>query len=457
MILIDEILQCGPRTILDLAQEAHKLKLVAEDISRTLKYAAEDILLESLISTADEKLHVYPFKDVATCWRRLYTDSSLLKAVKQALQPPDSKAVGHDLSTYHEDLLDPYDAWLDEIVRTLDMVIIMTGAPGAARHELIAELLSALESDYDQHDHADEDLEASFRFPSSSTSVEVRYPVQRVVAPSFDAFERHVIEPHNQSLGPTPMIITDALEHWPALKDDTWSSPKYLLSQTFSGRRLVPVETGPSYVSEGWGQKIIPFRVYLDEYLLPVTESGAESATHSAKEIGYLAQHPLLTQLPSLRKDITIPDYCFLDPPGPLPVSRTGQISSLQATKLEEPLINAWLGPAHTTSPLHHDPYHNFLCQAVGRKYIRLYSPLETSNVYPRGIEDGIDMGNTSRVDIGAVVDGLNGSSDGFEKLLGARYFECILEPGEMLYIPIGWWHYVRSLSTSFSVSFWWN
>jgi lysine-specific demethylase 8 len=38
-----------------------------------------------------------------------------------------------------------------------------------------------------------------------------------------------------------------------------------------------------------------------------------------------------------------------------------------------------------------------------------------------------------------------------------APYTECILEAGEMLYIPPRCWHYVRSLSVSFSVSFWWK
>lgn len=36
-------------------------------------------------------------------------------------------------------------------------------------------------------------------------------------------------------------------------------------------------------------------------------------------------------------------------------------------------------------------------------------------------------------------------------------FLDCILEEGEMLYIPPKWWHYVRSLSLSFSVSFWWS
>ncbi len=36
-----------------------------------------------------------------------------------------------------------------------------------------------------------------------------------------------------------------------------------------------------------------------------------------------------------------------------------------------------------------------------------------------------------------------------------AEYTEVVLEAGDGLYIPPGMWHHVRSLSVSFSVSFW--
>ena len=44
-----------------------------------------------------------------------------------------------------------------------------------------------------------------------------------------------------------------------------------------------------------------------------------------------------------------------------------------------------------------------------------------------------------------------------FGKVVDLEFVDCILEEGEMLYIPPKWWHYGRSLTTSFSVSFWWN
>jgi lysine-specific demethylase 8 len=38
-----------------------------------------------------------------------------------------------------------------------------------------------------------------------------------------------------------------------------------------------------------------------------------------------------------------------------------------------------------------------------------------------------------------------------------AKYAETVLGPGDMLFIPKGTWHHVRSLTTSFSINFWWK
>ena len=38
-----------------------------------------------------------------------------------------------------------------------------------------------------------------------------------------------------------------------------------------------------------------------------------------------------------------------------------------------------------------------------------------------------------------------------------AEYVEGVIAEGECVYIPRGWWHYVRSLEASVSVSFWWD
>ncbi len=70
-----------------------------------------------------------------------------------------------------------------------------------------------------------------------------------------------------------------------------------------------------------------------------------------------------------------------------------------------------------------------------------------------------IDMSNTSQVDLAAIELSPAESEQweamwpGFQQ---AEYVEAVLKEGESLYIPVGWWHYVRGLKAGISVSFWW-
>lgn len=363
------------------------------------------------------------------------------------------------------------EEWIQEAVRLLDMAVIMAGAPG--REDMIGGLMGALEGfvgEMEREEREREEMEREEeegparkkrkkrriegeddhdRFPTEEGEKEEVPEIQKQIASraalSMEAFEEHI-----RTTG-SPLVLRDALDHWPALHERPWRSPAYLMERTFGGRRLVPVETGRSYTDAGWGQSIITFREFMSRYLLcDVTDAGR------GMTVGYLAQHDLFAQIPALRNDICIPDYCYTDPPPPTTAPGTPLGDKEQQTpKLEEPILNAWFGPAGTISPLHTDPYHNILCQVVGRKYIRLYSPAETEKLYPKGLEGGgVDMSNTSEVDVEAAVETLD---EEYPLFRGAEYVETILNEGECLYIPVGWWHYVRSLTVSFSVSFWWN
>lgn len=44
-----------------------------------------------------------------------------------------------------------------------------------------------------------------------------------------------------------------------------------------------------------------------------------------------------------------------------------------------------------------------------------------------------------------------------FPEYAGVRFFDCVLEAGDMLYLPPRWWHYVQSMDRSFSLSIWWG
>ncbi|KAF2262733.1 Clavaminate synthase-like protein [Lojkania enalia] len=444
------------------------------------------------IRLAYQKLHDVPYKEVKACWRRLYTDAALWKALRllerlegELRGEPEENDGNEDLTT--------------KIVRVLDMALILAGAPG--REEIVELIFSALRGVLEGEQRRDEigrpskrrrldhqDKGPTFqetvmdRFPLTALNEpRFRCPMSRVENISLEAFQSRIEKPDIQ-----PFIITGAINHWPALNERPWAKPSYLLSHTLGGRRLVPIEIGRSYTDQGWGQKIVSFSEFMTKYIAqPHTTSSPQKLLHESSSrskvdkneepnrIGYLAQHDLLTQIPSLRPDLCIPDYCYASPPPhTLP-----HITSVP--KLTEPLLNAWFGPSGTISPLHTDPYHNILAQVVGYKYLRLYAPEETASLHPRGRdENGVDMSNTSSVDLdeafrcmpamnpfavnNASAETLDSTAvseflDTYPGFQEAKYVEGVLGPGECMYIPVGWWHYVRSLSPSFSVSFWFN
>jgi hypothetical protein len=419
---------------------------------------------------AYQNLHSVPYSEVKTCWRRLYTDATLWKAVELAIAR--GNACGEEQAAK--------DGWVDEVVRMLDMALILTGAP--EREEVIELWFSALKAlvlsegatdtnRLDEHERpskrrrftptgASTSLPLSFPTALPKPTPILQYPIPRTQALSMSSFQTKLSDPSQH----TPTIISGALEHWPALSERPWSSPSYLLDQTLGGRRLVPIEIGRSYTDDDWAQKIITFREFMQTYML-----SSHTSSHTASKTGYLAQHNLFAQIPSLRADISIPDYCYCVPAPSTSLSQP-------VSHLDDPLLNAWFGPEGTVSPLHTDPYHNILAQVVGYKYVRLYAPSETAKLYPRAKDEkGIDMSNTSRIDLDEGMrvceEGMGWRADyeedgqfdeeqwreEFPMFKEAKYVEGILGPGECLYIPVGWWHYVRSLTSSFSVSFWFN
>ena len=425
--------------------------------------------LDDLIALSTEKLYAYPFKDVPVCWRELFREASLLKFSALAVKGIWGQS---NLDSRIWSGVPPIEETvMDEMVRTIDMALIMAGPPTSLETrdaiDAVLDLLQKCNSerfslDDEQGNPKRQKLDYTSqtpldRFPTTSAFVPpVLNPIPRIIAPSFYSFEKYMSKPKNDALGPEPIIITGALESWPARGERSWSKPSYLLSKTIGGRRLVPIETGRSYVDDGWGQKIITFKEFLDQYVLLTGDS-------STLATGYLAQYDLFAQIPSLRQDIAIPDYCYTSPPPSHHSSPLAKKHS-EMPQLDDPLLNAWFGPAGTISPLHTDPYHNILTQVVGRKYVRLYAPRESEKLYARGVEDGgVDMSNTSAIDVG-VLAGWDGTEDDqkaahiqFPPFKEAEFVDCILEEGECLYIPVGWWHYVRSVSVSFSVSFWFN
>lgn len=89
-----------------------------------------------------------------------------------------------------------------------------------------------------------------------------------------------------------------------------------------------------------------------------------------------------------------------------------------------------------------------FCSQVFGSKQIILYPPSDTDKLYPFDTKLLINT---------AQVDPLKPDYKKFPNFEKASGLMCFLNAGEMIFIPPGWWHHVVSLSSSFSVSFWWT
>lgn len=102
-----------------------------------------------------------------------------------------------------------------------------------------------------------------------------------------------------------------------------------------------------------------------------------------------------------------------------------------------------WIGPAGTFTPLHHDLTNNLLVQIVGRKRIILVPPSETGRLQNHeyvfsALGDMLDPATLARN----------------PRLGDVRLYDVLLEPGTMLFIPVGWWHQVTALDCSISATF---
>ncbi|XP_014127844.2 bifunctional peptidase and arginyl-hydroxylase JMJD5 isoform X2 [Zonotrichia albicollis] len=230
--------------------------------------------------------------------------------------------------------------------------------------------------------------------PPPPCAVQHEELIPHLRCPSLEHFRDNYLVPQR------PVVLEGVMDHWPCMKK--WSVDYFC---QVAGCRTVPVELGARYTDEEWSQQLMTVSDFISQYIMD--------------------------EIPELKEDISIPDYCCL-----------GEGEEDDIT------INAWFGPGGTVSPLHQDPQQNFLAQVLGRKYIRLYSPQDSENLYPH--ESQI-LHNTSQVDVE------DPDLVKFPNFTKAAFQSCILMPGQILFIPVKYWHYVRSLELSFSVSFWWS
>lgn len=212
-----------------------------------------------------------------------------------------------------------------------------------------------------------------------------------------------------------PVVLCGELKDWPALHK--WSR-EYLRERI--GDATIECQSGRTdnvrfERDKDRHRSTMRFADYLDLVAREPGNGAYITAYNHSSNAGELA--PLFGDLGSLDK--------FMDP------------------DTDHPHGMMWIGPAGTFTPLHHDLTNNFLIQVIGRKRVLLASPGETPRLYN-------DEHVFSAI---ADLDGPDFTLERFPLAEALATHVVDLAPGEILFIPVGWWHQVRALDFSVSLT----
>jgi len=237
--------------------------------------------------------------------------------------------------------------------------------------------------------------------------------VPRIQRPDVADFRRRFEVPRQ------PVVITGAIDHWKAI--GRWS-PDYFAEHLGNERLPVsiceeePPEGGPVPPELLMKSKIV--KMLIKDYL-------AEMASGSRKT--YVPGMPLKSNMPMLLDDIDTPPY-----------REEGSTAS--------PRI--WFG-SRVIGPLHYDPTNNLHGIVYGGKRFLLFHPKQLSLLYPSSMFSTIPQMSQASIN--------QPDYARFPRLRKAAPLIADLAPGDLLFLPAGWWHQVTTPTPTISIDFPWQ
>lgn len=232
-------------------------------------------------------------------------------------------------------------------------------------------------------------------------------PIERVENPSYERFYR------DYDLPQRPVVITGATSRWRAMAE--WTH------EWFRDRHgSTPVQ--------------LSFEQTHTKKVLSMTLAQYVDMILRGRDGGLYLDQFAVDNIPGLREDIGTP---YANP------SRRNVA------------LNLWIGPAGTFISLHKDNHfnldfvNNVFAQIRGRKRVVLVSPEEDDRMYPRTKQQGAHWHSQ--------VDWEHPDFERFPRFRDVTLQETVLQAGELIFIPGNYWHSLRSLDPSISVSCWWR
>jgi len=228
--------------------------------------------------------------------------------------------------------------------------------------------------------------------------------IPRIHAPSFDTFQREFVDSYQ------PVIITGAMEDWKARTE--WTVSKFRES---IGKQRVRVRNYKHNIGvprRKW-RSFVRFEDRMLEDFLGLLERDESEGL-------YLGQISLAHTLPQLLPDIVKPPF-------------------LESRNTHDVI---WIGCGGHVEPTHFDLPHGVIAQVQGRKEWTVFAPEDKKYLYPFPFWGDVPVW-FSRVDPSAP------EPEHQPRAARAKGYTFILNPGEMLFSPSGWWHQTRCLDAA--------
>ncbi|XP_022190492.2 HSPB1-associated protein 1 homolog isoform X3 [Nilaparvata lugens] len=229
--------------------------------------------------------------------------------------------------------------------------------------------------------------------------------------PSAEALRRSIL--HIKK----PVVIKKSVESWPILK---WSLVDW---KTALGDVKLPFRTGSSDCTQvpQWEGSCKMLNYSVEEFLSITENQGKQDWLY----FDYKYMHEWFKNHPTILESVSWARLGFTE------------LKGIDSTM--------WLGSKGAHTPCHKDSYGlNLVAQLYGKKAWILFSPDDDDSLQPTRIpyeESSI----FSKINFFC-----RKSLRGFKK----AYF-VILNPGDVLVVPNGWWHYVENIETSISINTW--
>lgn len=205
----------------------------------------------------------------------------------------------------------------------------------------------------------------------------------------------------------SPLVVEDLAADWPAL--ERWTPER--LSARY-GTRMVRV------YDASFGE---PGRDYMDSIDTMTFAEFLEQTQCRGRDLRMFLYN-LSQKIPELLDDVNLPDV---------------------GLRFSRRFVFSFFGCGGSTTPLHYDIDMGDVLHTVirGRRRIRLFPPQASVSLYrhPFTVRSYVDLDKPD--------------FNRFPAMTRAEGYEVVLEPGQTLYMPSGWWHEFHYLDAGMGVS----